>query len=99
MRVAEGSYSFGDFSNHTSIDFDSNNFFAPFQERCCQITRTGSNFQHDICRLDRRFLNDLLHHEWILQNMLTEGLVESEVVALLIWLLHDCPFFGVFLFL
>ena len=47
----------------------------------------------DISWLDSRLFNDLLDDQWVLKDMLTEGLIETEVVTLtrlseLLLLLH-----------
>ena len=68
--------------NHASIDFDSNELLPSLQEGCSQVTRPWTNLQHYVSWLDCRFLDDLLHDERVLEDMLTERFVKLEVVVL-----------------
>lgn len=70
-----------DFSNHAWIDFHCNDLLAAFEQLHGQVTGTGPDLEHDICRLYGCLVHNLLDNLWILQDMLPETLIESKVIA------------------
>ena len=83
VGVTESLDTLGHFGHHSCIHFDRNQLFASFEQRGGQITSSRPDFENDVSCFDARLLNNLLDNERVLEDMLTKGLVEREVVALL----------------
>ena len=81
MLMAKLIHTLANLGSHTRINLDSNSLFTSFQKRCSQVTSTGTDFKNYVGWFDSRFLNNLLDDEGILQDMLTECLIESEIIT------------------
>eukprot|EP00128_Syssomonas_multiformis_P001571 Colp12_sorted_trinity150504_noHs@14497 len=58
-------------TNHSTIEFDSNEFFRLLQQTNCQVTSARTNLKDSIGRADARFGNNCIYNSGILQEMLT----------------------------
>lgn len=56
--------------NHTRVKLDSDDHLASFQKLFGEITSAGTNLKNDIGALDAGFLDDALHKQRVLQNVL-----------------------------
>jgi hypothetical protein len=64
--------------DHARIDFDSNHSLGDLQELHREVTRPGADLQDDVGGFEAGLLDDALHDEGILQDVLPFGLLELD---------------------
>lgn len=72
VRMLRATHTFLQFSHHSWIEFDGDDFFDLLQQLDGEVTCSRSDLQYDVGGSERTLFNDRFDYQGILQDVLTE---------------------------